>query len=175
MGNVASFTVSYEGKALESHAMDVRDLGPALLSFGQLFDEANRALNGDKVTIKLQVKATKEGSFNIEFEAIQSLASQISDFLNGEFVTSALNLKELILGSAGIIGLLGLIKKLKGGKPKEIKNLENDHVRILTADGTSIEVPFKSLSLYQQVNVRVATEKVLKPLENEGIDVFSVR
>ena len=60
-----SFTISYSGGALESHQMDVRDLGPALMSLGQLFDEANKVLNGGKVSIKIEVKAHQTGSFEI--------------------------------------------------------------------------------------------------------------
>ena len=52
--------------------MDVRELAPALLSIIQLFDEANRVLNGDKVFIKLHVKAQTESSFEILWVHIQS-------------------------------------------------------------------------------------------------------
>ncbi len=37
--------------------MDVRDLAPAMLGLGQLFDAANAALNGDSARIRVQVKA----------------------------------------------------------------------------------------------------------------------
>lgn len=168
----AFFTVSYCGEALDSRQMDVRDLGPALLSLGQLFDEANRVLNGDKVSVKVQVTAQKSGSFQIDFEAIQTIYSQLSGFLTGDFVSSALNLKELILtGVGGAGGLFWLIKKLKGGKPKKITDLKNGMVRI-EFDGETFEAPLKLLRLYQDLAVRAATEKVLRPLENEGINTF---
>lgn len=171
----ASFTVCYDGEALNSHQMDVRDLGPALMSLGQLFDEANRVLNGDKVSIKIQVKAHQAGSFEILFEAVQSISSQLSSFLTGDFVSSALNLKELILtGAGGAGGLFWLIKKLKGERPNKITDLKNGMVRIEIEDET-FELPLKLMRLYQDLRIRQATEKVLKPLENEGIDVFVVK
>lgn len=170
--NRAAFTVSYGGAALETHAMDVRDLGPALMSLGQLFDEANRILNGDKVFIKVQVKAHTQGSFEICLEAVQSLSSQLSGFLTGDVVTSALNLKELIFLGSG--SLYWLIKKLKGGKPKKITNLENSYIRIEN-DTETFEISLKLLRLYQDVAVRTAAEKTLQPLKNDGVDVFIIK
>ena len=60
-----TFTIAYDGPALQDGAMEVRDLAPALLALGQLLDAANATLNGDAAKIKLQVKATGTGSFEI--------------------------------------------------------------------------------------------------------------
>jgi hypothetical protein len=172
MNNTASFTISYDGEALRTHTMDVRDLAPALLSFGQLFDESNRVLNGNKVAIKVQVKANQAGSFEIVFQATQSISSQMSAFLTGDFVSSALNLKELLF-SLGM-GLFLLISKLKGKTPSKITDLKNGNVR-LEIDTETFDFPLNLLRLYQDISVRSAVEKALKPLENEGIDTFVVK
>lgn len=168
----ASFTVSYDGDALQTHQMDVRDLGPALLSLGKLFDEANRVLNGEKVSIKVQVKAHQAGSFEILFEAVQTISSQLSCFLTGDFVTSALNLKELLF--AGGAGLIWLICKLRGKTPNKIKDLKNGMVRIELED-ESFQVPINLMRLYQDLPVREATQDVLNPLERNGIDSFTAK
>lgn len=172
MSNVVSFRVSYDGAALSAHMMDVRDLAPALLSIGQLFDEANRVLNGKDVSLKLHVKAHQAGSFEILFEAAQSLSSQLSGWLIDDCVTSALNLKELLIG--GGVSLFWLLKKLKGKNPQKITVLKNDYALIESED-KSFEVPLSLLRLYQDMAVRSATEQVLKPLENNGIDTFTVK
>jgi hypothetical protein len=164
-------TVVYDGEALTSHSMDVRELAPALLSLGKLFDESNRVLNGENTQIKLQVKAHEAGSFEILLELSQSLGNQISGFLTGDLITSALNLKELILGTAGLIYL---IKKLKGGKPLSIKDLKNGMVRI-EIEGETFEAPLKLLRLYQDIAIRKTVEEVLKPLKNPGIDSFKIK
>lgn len=167
----AEFRIAYEGAALREHTMDVRDLSPALLSLGQLFDEANRILNGDKVSINLQIKAHEAGSFEILLQLYQSFGDQVSHFLAGDFVTSVLNLKELVLGGGG---LFILIKRLKGGKPKKITDLKNGMVRI-EFEGESFEAPVKLLRLYQDFAIRKSAEEVLRPLYREGIDTFEVR
>lgn len=172
---IVGFTVSYDGEALQNNQMDVRDLGPALLSLGQLFDEANRVLNGDKTSVKIHVKALKTGSFGIEFLVNQNLVGQITGFLTGDMVTSALNLKELLLTGAGVtVSLIGLIKYLKGKNPNKVTDLKNGNVR-LEFEGETLEIPLKLLRLYQDIAVRTATKKVLKPLESKGIDSFSVK
>lgn len=175
MSQFVEFKVAYDGEALRSHTMDVRDLAPALLSLGQLFDEANRVLNGDKVTVSLQIKAHEEGSFEILLHLYQSIGDQLTQFLVGDFVTSIINLKELVLGGGTVLyGLYWLIKRLKGQKPHRILDLKNGMVRI-EFDKETFDIPIKLLRLYQDVAVRQATEAVLKPLYREGIQRFEIR
>ena len=39
------FSIKYEGSALANHEMNVKDLAPALLAAGELFEEINAILN----------------------------------------------------------------------------------------------------------------------------------
>src|SRR5579862_4489431 len=175
MPKKAAFKIAYDGEALRDHSMDVRDLAPALLSLGKLFDAANLVLNGDKATINLQVKAHSAGSFEVALELFQSFGTQVSQFLVGDFVTSVLNLKELIVGgSATVAGIFYLIKKLKGKKPDKIVHLNNGMVS-LELKGETIVVPVNLLRLYQDVAVRIAAEEVLRPLHHDKIDKFIIK
>lgn len=169
----ASFTIAYDGPALENGVMDVRDLAPALLSVGQLFDAANRALNGvDAPPIRVNVQATSAGSFKINFEVVQNFFESAKTLLSGDWVTAALHLKELIFGSA--LGLIWLTNVLKGRKPERIERLSDDTVR-LTIDGKTYDVPIKLLQLYQEIAIRKACEDLIAvPLSKEGIDTFKV-
>jgi hypothetical protein len=175
MSAKASFTVVYDGFALREHAIDVRDLAPALLSFGQLFDEANKVLNGDKSSIKLCVKAYEVGSFGVYLELTQSLLSQVSSFLNSDPVVSIINLKELIIGvGAGGIGIFAFIKKTKGKTLNNITDLKNGLVKIEIGN-EAFEIPKELLKLYQDSRIRLATEAILKPLKTEGIETFQIK
>ncbi len=52
---VVDFSVAYEGSSLDNHAMEVRDLAPALLALGQSVDRANTLLNGERASVSLQI------------------------------------------------------------------------------------------------------------------------
>ena len=41
------FTLTYAGPALQDHEMNVRDLAPAMLAVGELFEALNRLYNGE--------------------------------------------------------------------------------------------------------------------------------
>lgn len=168
----ADLQISYDGNALRDGTMDVRDLAPALLAIGQLFDAANYALNSERAKVSVHVKATKEGSFSIDFEVMQSLIDQATSLLSGNGIVAALNLKELLFGAT--ISLIWIIKKLKGGKPDKIERLSGDMMRVTYGDDV-FDVPLKLLRLYQDLAVRNAVERVVKePLEKDGIDSFKV-
>ncbi|HXD25932.1 MAG TPA: hypothetical protein VN609_08360, partial [Propionibacteriaceae bacterium] len=118
--STADFTAAYDGEALKDHRIDVRDLAPALLAFGQLFEEANELLNRDRAQVRVKVRATGEGSFAIDLEVVQTIGRQVEGFLTGNHVTAALNLKELLIG--GSIGLFALIKRMRGRKPTKLSD-----------------------------------------------------
>jgi hypothetical protein len=50
--------VVYDGPALAEHAMDVRDLAPALLAIAETLEEANTVLNGNRAQVRVQVHAS---------------------------------------------------------------------------------------------------------------------
>ena len=70
--STANCSVAYDGPALSEHTMDVQILGPALLAIGDICREANRVINGPESSeIKVNVKATNEGCFDILLEIVQ--------------------------------------------------------------------------------------------------------
>ena len=157
--------------------MDVRDLAPALLAVGQLFDAANATLNGQKATIGVNVQATTQGSFEVALNVVQSAGSQLVSFFSGDIITAALQLKELVLAGTGLAGggLFWLVKKLRGNKPDRVEDIGDDRVRV-TYGSETFDVPTKLLRLYQDLSVRDALERLVRePLGKEGIDSVEIR
>lgn len=172
-----SFSIAYDGPAVESGSMDVRDLAPALLAVGQLFDAANAALNEERATVGVNVLATTQGSFEVVLNVVQSTGSQLVSLFSGDTITAALQLKELVLTGIAATGggLIWLVKKLRGKNPEKTEHIGDDRVRI-TVGSEIIDIPIKLLRLYEDLSVRDALERVVKdPLEKDGIDTVEVR
>ncbi len=179
-----SITVTYDGPALDGGIMDVRDLAPALMSLGKLFENANRVLYGDRSRIAVRVKAGfRTGSFEIDLSLAQTYISQMRDLLAGQSGTALANLLT-ILGFSGLtastlvgvpVGLFALLKRLRGRKPSRAFVLEDGNVRLELSIDEWVVVPRETLELYRDLNVRADAYGALRPLEKTGIDKFSVR
>ncbi len=163
------FVTSYEGDALARHTMPVRDLAPALLALGQAFDRANAILNGSRMSISLDIRATSDGSFQIHLvlQQVQQALEQAAEFFNNDFFSSAANIKELFFGGGGLVGLIGLIKRFRGAPAKEV---ERTHDAVTLEMGqVRLVVPAKVFDLYRDGYVRQQLEAVVRPLTKPGI------
>ena len=117
----ANVTIAYDGPALRDGAMDVRDLAPALLAAGQIIDAANAVLNGDSARVRVEVRTTGTGSFEIHLQVIQGLAEQLVTMLTGPGITAADALATLVFGTPVATGLIWLIRRCRGKKPHRIR------------------------------------------------------
>ncbi len=172
------FSIKYDGPALASHQMDVRELAPALIALSNLLEEANRAAFPDSDEVRVQIKGNfKGGSFGVDLVALQSITDQIVTMLAGPRATAAANLFA-ILGGVGLLGaggLIGVIKWLAGRKPNAIR-LDGDKTifEISSSETTeTFEVDLVAGRLYQSRVVRQSLAKVMKPLERDGVDFFA--
>ena len=170
------FHVIYDGVALDEHLMDVRDLSPAMLAISDLFVHVNKELNGDTLEIQLKVKANfKAGSFGMEFTEVLSWVSQMRDLLisnNAMALSNASGILALI-GFFGGKGLIQLYKELKGKPPVKIEeSLEN--AKVFYSETECIEVSKDVLRLYRNRTIAADINKMLEPLNKEGIDSFYV-
>lgn len=180
MSATAHFSIKYDGPALASHQMDVRELAPALMALSALLEEANREIYPGGNEVRVQVKGSfKGGSFGVDLIALQSIKEQIVSLLTGPEASAVSNLFG-ILGGVGLVGggyagLIQLIKWLNGRKPTSVIQVD-DHLVVEAAlfeRTESIEVSLVAGKLYKSQVVRQSLAKVLKPLEREGIDVFA--
>ena len=171
----AEFDIAYHGPALADGRMNVRDLGPAMMSVGALFESTNELLNGDRATVNINVRVTSGGSFHILFEILQnSGVDNIQDFL-----TTANQIVNLIIGGATIvsgatIGLIALIKWLRGRNP-QIEQVNDGMFRLTLENGETYDIPTELLTMYQNANVRNALSGLVRPVKEDGINSVEIR
>ncbi len=168
----SQFKISYDGPALANHEMEVRDLAPALLAIGELLEEANRALNGDQVKIRVNIKAPSEGSVQVVFSIFQDWLNQTKSLLNGDGVNAFINATEILtlLGVSGG-GVINILKWLKNRPVKSVTKVEVDNFKIETEDGDIKIVNEQELKLFSILSIRKKFEAIIqKPLEREGVD-----
>src|SRR5262249_28810849 len=148
---------------------------------GTLCDRANRVLNGDRASVKVNVRTGfRPGSFVVDLAVVQSILQQARDFLVTDSVTAALNLAGLLgLATGGGVSLLKLIQWIRGRKPVAVTTVETGEVRIEVEVTINHQVTVEYIDvtpevarLYNDVSVREAARDIVAPLNRPGIDVF---
>lgn len=174
---MSQFRITYDGPALQSHEMDVRELAPALLAAGDLLEAATRALNGERMRAQINVRASfKTGSFGIDFNLATDWVLKVRDIFASDTATAAANALA-VLGALGLaarpagMGLLAVLKWLRGRQIARVET-QPDSAR-LVVEGESIDVELAVLALLQDLAVREAFDRLLSPLDREGIDLFA--
>lgn len=172
------FHVVYDGSALDEHLMDVRDLAPAMMAINDLLIHANQELNGDKLNVQLKVKANfKAGSFGIEFIEHLTWVNQIKDLLSGDNATALANASGILsligMFSGTTFGLIQLYKKLKGNRPFKVEE-SIEGAKVYYTETEYVEVDKGVLKLYRSKTIASDIEKMLEPLNKDGIDSFYV-
>ncbi len=90
MSSSIHFSIKFDGPALASHQMDVRELAPALIALSNLLEEANRIAFPDSDQIRVQIKGNfKSGSFGVDLVALQTITNQIVSMLTGPGASAA--------------------------------------------------------------------------------------
>jgi len=172
-----TFKVLYEGPALSNHEMNVRDLAPALLAIGDLLEESNKILNGDKAKIAVNIKATEPGSVFINLSAVQDLIAQAASLFNSDGVNAIVNAAEILallgFSSDGGFGVLGLLKWLKNRKIKSIIKLDTGDFHVEAEDGELRISNSKEIKLFSFLSIRKNIEAVFTPLDRTGVEKVS--
>lgn len=170
------FQVIYDGPALVSNEMDVRDLAPALLAISDVLDEANKIIYGDKTQIQVNVKGSfKTGSFGFELAIAQLPIDNLVSLFDSDQANAAANLLQILGFIVPSGGLIGLLLWLKNRKIKTITN-EDDSKTVIEVEDEKYETNPKVIALFSNVRVRTSIQKVItEPLSKEGVDTFTVK
>lgn len=171
------FHLVYDGPALQGHQMDVRALAPALLSVGNLVEQANEVLNGDRAQVSVNVNASfKTGCFGIDLDTAQSLMQRAMDLVSSKPVVSISVICTLLGLSArdGIKGVIAVVRWIRGRKITRIEPM-GDGIVTLYINDEQLKVEERVLALIQDYKIRKALEGMIEePLSNEGIESVSV-
>ena len=182
-GRVMSETrlqIVYEGEAVASHSMDVRQLGPALMAVGELFSEANNFLNEGRSQVSVRVRSDFEhGCFLANLEVITSLIDAFKDLLSEGEKLSAREIAEL-LGLATVTGLLTLLGylKVKGKRNLESVSREDERGQVkVTFEGDHNQVTIQNnvFKLSNNPKILEAVEQIAESTQPEGIDSIEFR
>lgn len=173
----ASIQLVYEGPVLQKHLMDVQELAPALLAFGDLCTETNRILNKERTHVKVLIKSDfKRGSFPVDLEVVQSIIEHLSNLFKDPRVMTAKELLEWL----GIIGAgtFTFFKYLKIRKGREIESIEyikadqgKNTVNIqFKGDNNTFNFPQDIYELGENEKIIQSCKKIVKPVQQVGID-----
>jgi hypothetical protein len=168
----AVMSLQYEGPAVEAGAMDVRALAPALIAAADAMREAHALLEIAGPAPRVEVRATRPGSFIIDLlvaESADTLYQRTIAIFTSPQVLAVDDLMGLI---TAVIGSVGIVKRIRNRKINQVDQRPNVTVIILE-DGTRIEVPAGSpaLRLIVDAEYRQALHGMVEPLRGDrGVD-----
>lgn len=177
--NSALFHIKYDGSALASHEMDVKDLAPALLSVGELFEEANRILNRDSRQVSVNLRATETGCVDVVLSVTQDVVSEMTQLFSSDGASAVANAAQILAflgigGGGGILGVIGLIKWIKGRDIETITTLEDGDYKLILKGGEARVVKKQEIELFKAFKVRKSIETIVQsPLKRQGIESVS--
>ncbi|MBL3554054.1 hypothetical protein [Rhodovulum sulfidophilum] len=159
------FEIAFEGDPFDDGEIDVRDLAPTLLAFGNVVQQANRALNGDRADARLKVAATEKGSFVAALTVDVAWLIDMLDSVSAhpDRVVAADQLMDLLIKAGTIIGapvgLFATLKKLKGKRPEKVEP-KGDGTTEITINQTTFIVDDQTVDLLQDLPTREAIENL---------------
>lgn len=177
----AEFSITYDGPALAGHKMDTQVLGPALLAIGSLCQESHRAITGTNANIKVFVRATGEGSFDI---LLQLIAEQVPAIFEDKNLTAQQIMALLGLGAtggaAGVWGLLDLLQWKRGRRIENEEKVADGQGNTVTqitvpGDNNTVNVDNRVTILLHDDSVRKAQSELLNPLRVNGVTTFRTK
>lgn len=175
----AELTISYDGTAVRSGLMDVRELAPALLATGTLLQKANLILNGENAQVSLKVRGEfKRGSFRIDFLVDQSVLETAKAFLlQHPSIKEAKEVLEIAFfyGTPGV-GFFKLIKWLKNRNPEPSQVIFQNNGNVsIQIGGERTEVRESVYKLYLDSEARQSAEMIVSPLKRDGIETVEIK
>ncbi|OWO87203.1 hypothetical protein B5C26_00020 [Photorhabdus luminescens] len=164
--NVINFGIKYDGDTENgplNHQIDARLLGTSMVSLCDLIEQSNKIINGESSEIHIDVRAHKEGSF----ELLLSIAQDMSNV----DVLDVIGLTKTAATGATIGSLFGVIKWLKGRKVADSEyDADTDTYSLITKDNEKIECTETVKKLISSdIVMRGVNDIVYAPLTDDEI------
>jgi hypothetical protein len=162
----AVMTFEYQGPAVESGAMDVRQLAPALLATADLVREAHALLGVEGAAPDVHVQATRPGSFIVDLlVADPHLGQQIVNLLTTRTAQATVTLGTMV---EFVVGSFQFVSWLRNRKIARVDEIQPGRVRVTLPDGVTLEIPPETLRLAMDKEFRRHLRTVVQPLAAEG-------
>ena len=171
--------IAYTGEAVDGGTMDIAVLGPALIAFSKLINEANKVLHQDDSKIHVNVNADfKRGSFEIQLDVIRTVVEQIQNLFivdtKVDDIVHYLGIWALCKEVSGVPSLIDMIKWVKNRYIDKIVK-HDDETSTVYIEKETLTVPDKVIDLFTSSGIRESLQDIVKPTQVEGIDAFEVR
>ncbi len=180
-------TVIFRGPDLEDGSMDVRELAPALLAFGDLITEANRTLNEDRADVRVKIQSDfRKGSFEVHLQVAQEFLQTTQGLYDGFSITKANEILKL-LGLPGLVGsVYAVFRWINSRKAKPNKIIEksqgDDSIVLEVTEKRSnkevtrrLKLPAKTAKLFREPAIRRQFGQFLRPLRQKGVKQIEVQ
>lgn len=176
MAEAQKVRIAYVGEALNNGAMEINDLAPALLAFGNLIKRTNIVLGNERaVRVLLKADDIRRGSFDITLLLDYNLLEEAKLFMGLAEDTGLKDLMDVLgMGITAKESIFWLIK-LIGFKKIRKAEKQADHVKIVLEDNRVITVTQNVYNVFMDFEVRTLIEKVVTPVKKEGIQGFEIR
>lgn len=176
MENVQKLRIAYVGEALNTGAMDISDLAPALLAFGNLVKRANQLIGNEQpVRVLLKADDIRRGSFDITMLLDYNILEEAKLFMGLADDTGLKALMDVLgMGVTAKESIFWLIKVI-GFKKIQKAEKDSGSVNIILEDNSEITVNQNVYNVFVDYEARSLIEKVVLPVKKEGIQGFEIR
>lgn len=169
---VEDFWFVYDGPAVADGRVPVRDLAPALIALGDLFQIANEVIEPSAPAVRLEVRAFNDGSFR---SALSAATDVIEAGLLSDPAIALSTLVTLITDPAkGVFGILRMIK----GRIIGFKRNADGSTTITTETGNVYNFPQAQnsvITIIENAPARNAAAAVTKELRDKpGLDEIRI-